>query len=122
MTSIKEHAFQKIQQGVTLLLGLLRRLGLWRSLSLFLALWLALLLAIDTLYPVDVRGWFLSALLILGYLLPLLLAFDRRHSRRFLLGALNVLFGWTALGWFVLLFWSLSQDNRWTPAPVTSQS
>jgi hypothetical protein len=48
----------------------LRRLGLRRGIPVFVLVWLLLLLAIDTLYPIDVRGWFISALLILFYLLP----------------------------------------------------
>ncbi|QIK38474.1 superinfection immunity protein [Caldichromatium japonicum] len=104
----------------TLIYSGLRRLGLWRSLGLLLVLWLSLLLAIDALYPVDVRGWFLSALLILGYLLPLLLAFARQHQRRLLIATLNVLFGWTIIGWFVLLFWALGQADRPTGGTTIS--
>ncbi len=97
---------------LAMILGVWRWLGLWRSLGVVLVLWLSVLLAIDALYPIDVRGYFLSALLILGYILPLLLAFDRQHRRRLIIAMLNVLFGWTIIGWFVLLFWSLLQDEQ----------
>jgi hypothetical protein len=90
----------------------LRRLGLRRGIPVFVLVWLLLLLAIDTLYPIDVRGWFISALLILFYLLPTFLAFDQHHRRRMLISVLNVLLGWTIIGWIGLLLWSLTNNQR----------
>ncbi|MTW20069.1 superinfection immunity protein [Allochromatium palmeri] len=90
----------------------LRRLGLRRGIPVFVLVWLLLLLAVDALYPVDVRGWFLSALLILFYLLPTWLAFDQGHRRRVTISVLNVLLGWTVIGWVGLLLWSLTQNQR----------
>jgi hypothetical protein len=90
----------------------LRRLGLRRGIPVFVLVWLLLLLAIDTLYPIDVRGWFISALLILFYLLPTFLAFDQHHRRRVLISVLNVLLGWTIIGWIGLLLWSLTNNQR----------
>ena len=94
------------------LVGNLRRLGLRRGIPAFVLVWLLLLLAIDALYPIDVRGWFISAILILFYLLPTFLAFDQRHRRRVLISVLNVLLGWTIIGWVGLLLWSLNQNQR----------
>jgi hypothetical protein len=90
----------------------LRRLGLRRGIPLFVLTWLLLLLAINALYPIDVRGLFISTLLILLYLLPTFLAFDRHHGRRVLISVLNVLLGWTMIGWIGLAFWSLTQNQR----------
>lgn len=90
----------------------LRRLGLRRGIPVFVLVWLLLLLAIDMLYPIDVRGWFISALLILFYLLPTFLAFDQHNRRRVLISVLNVLLGWTIIGWIGLLLWSLTWNQR----------
>ncbi|QGU33945.1 superinfection immunity protein [Thermochromatium tepidum ATCC 43061] len=92
-------------------LGRLRRLGLRRGIPVLVLVWLLLLLAIDRLYPIDVRGWFISALLILAYLLPSFLAFDQGHRRRILISVLNVLLGWTILGWIGLLLWSMTRSH-----------
>lgn len=90
----------------------LRRLGLRRGIPVFVLVWLLLLLTIDMLYPIDVRGWFISALLILFYLLPTFLAFDQHNRRRVLISVLNVLLGWTIIGWIGLLLWSLTWNQR----------
>ena len=89
-----------------------RSLGLRRGIPTLVLAWLILLLGIDAVYPIDVSGFFLSLLLILLYLLPTLLAFDRRHGRRLAIAVLNVLLGWTMLGWVGVLAWSLTQNHR----------
>ena len=49
-----------------------------------------------------------TPLLIVGlYFCPSLLAAYRRHARRNLIFAFNLLLGWTGLGWGVALAWSL---------------
>lgn len=49
----------------------------------------------------------LLALLIFG-LLPTIIAFVRKHHNRYAILALNVLLGWTVIGWAVALVWSLT--------------
>lgn len=100
----------------------LRRLGLRRGIPVFVLAWLLLLLAIDMLYPIDVRGWFISALLILAYLLPTFLAFDQGHRRRVLISVLNVLLGWTIIGWIGLLLWLMTQSHRDTQTLPKSET
>ena len=100
----------------------LRRLGLRRGIPVFVLVWLLLLLAIDMLYPIDVRGWFISALLILFYLLPTWLAFDQGHRRRVTIGVLNVLLGWTIIGWFGLLLWSMTRSRRDSQEPLGAET
>ncbi|PHI95241.1 hypothetical protein BG621_07360 [Parasaccharibacter apium] len=41
------------------------------------------------------------------YFLPSVIALIRRHPQRWILVGLNVLSGWTGLGWIGLLLWSL---------------
>ncbi|NVZ09613.1 superinfection immunity protein [Allochromatium humboldtianum] len=100
----------------------LRRLGLRRGIPVFVLAWLLLLLAVDAIYPIDVRGWFISALLILFYLLPTWLAFDQGHRRRVTISVLNVLLGWTIIGWFGLLLWSMTRSRRDSQEPLGAET
>jgi cytochrome c biogenesis protein CcdA len=46
------------------------------------------------------------------YLLPSLIATCRRHSNVAAIEALNILLGWTFLGWVVSLVWSLTDNVK----------
>ena len=52
-----------------------------------------------------------ALLITLAYGLPALVAVCRRHPRAEAIALLDLLLGWTVLGWLVLLAWAL----RWTP-------
>jgi len=41
------------------------------------------------------------------YFLPTLIAFLRQHKNKLAIFLLNLLLGWTVLGWVVSLVWSL---------------
>jgi len=48
------------------------------------------------------------AILIFGvYFLPSLIAFLRQHKNKLAIFILNILLGWTGLGWTVALVWSV---------------
>jgi len=49
---------------------------------------------------------------VLGYFLPAVVAYSRRHHNRLAILALNFLLGWTFLGWVVALVWSLTAVRR----------
>jgi cytochrome c biogenesis protein CcdA len=40
------------------------------------------------------------------YMLPTFVASARDHPRRRAIGLLNILFGWTLIGWFLLFLWA----------------
>jgi hypothetical protein len=62
--------------------------------------------------PIALAEALAKALLItFAYGLPALVAVHRRHDRSEAIALLNLLLGWTVLGWLVLLAWAL----RWTP-------
>ena len=42
------------------------------------------------------------------YCLPGLIAYRRGHPKRVAIGALNLLLGWTFLGWVAALVWALA--------------
>ena len=52
----------------------------------------------------------LAVLLVLVYFVPWLIATGRSHKNTGAIAALNLLLGWTLLGWIAALVWSLT-DN-----------
>jgi ABC-type transport system involved in cytochrome c biogenesis permease component len=46
------------------------------------------------------------------YFLPTIIAFFRGHLSAWAIFALNLLLGWTALGWIVAIVWSLTGNTR----------
>jgi hypothetical protein len=56
----------------------------------------------------------LVALAVLGalYMLPTLVAFGRGARNAVAIAVLNVLLGWTGLGWCVALIWSFVKDDK----------
>lgn len=53
------------------------------------------------------------------YLLPLVIALVRRHRHRGLICAVNLLLGWTIVGWLVSLIWSILPKRR---KPVSAEA
>jgi hypothetical protein len=49
-------------------------------------------------------------LLIAAYLLPFVVAVSRRHRQRLAIFCLNLLLGWTLLGWIAALVWACTSD------------
>lgn len=45
-------------------------------------------------------------LIVLIYLLPTLIAYSREHPWRAGIGVLNIVFGWTLIGWIVVFLWA----------------
>ena len=59
------------------------------------------------------------AILVIGffaYFLPAVIAFVRGHHQWVAISALNLLLGWTALGWIAAFIWSLTA-KRQEPRP-----
>jgi hypothetical protein len=48
----------------------------------------------------------LLAIIVLIYLLPTLVAFSREHPQRGWILILNLIFGWTLLGWILIFLWA----------------
>lgn len=59
-------------------------------------------------------AFFVMLLAISVYLAPAFCAFLRGHKYRWRIAVLNVLFGWTFVGWFVTLVWAWSGDGSLT--------
>jgi hypothetical protein len=60
----------------------------------------------------------LMALAVLHFA-PTFIAVWRKHPRRIAIFVINLLFGWTIVGWIVALVWSLSPPRE--PARETSR-
>lgn len=68
-------------------------------------------------------------LLLIGlalYFLPAIIAAERKHRQSGAIFALNLLLGWTLLGWIVAFVWACTSESKPTivlpvnPAPVAS--
>ncbi|MCG8608927.1 MAG: superinfection immunity protein [Pseudomonadales bacterium] len=46
------------------------------------------------------------------YFVPTFIALKRNHTNVAAIAALNILLGWTLLGWIGSLIWSLTAQNR----------
>jgi hypothetical protein len=75
--------------------------------------------------PIDVplaMEWFgiIATLVALG-VLPSIIAFARGHTKRRAILMLNVLLGWTIIGWIAALVWSVRGfEKTEPPAPAVS--
>ena len=56
-------------------------------------------------------GTVIILVLLFLYLVPTLIAAARYRQNRIAICNLNLLLGWTLIGWVVALFWSLSRDT-----------
>ncbi len=52
------------------------------------------------------------AVLAILYFLPTIIASNRGHGVTGIL-CLNLLFGWTGIGWIIMLLWALLSAPRW---------
>ena len=55
---------------------------------------------------------FLVVLILLVYFLPAIIAHARRHRQTAPITLINLLLGWTGLGWVLAFFWSWSPNVR----------
>jgi hypothetical protein len=53
-----------------------------------------------------------GAALLLAYLMPLAIAAARKHRFTGIIGAINLVLGWTIIGWLAALFWAVNRDVR----------
>ena len=55
----------------------------------------------------------------LSYFVPTLIAYSRRHRKRGAILALNLLTGWTAIGWAIAAVWSSTPNVESRRAKAT---
>jgi hypothetical protein len=61
-----------------------------------------------------VFGWGITALLIIPYFLPTIIAIIRRSSSTGGIFMLNFFLGWTFIGWIASLIWAITSRNNST--------
>jgi hypothetical protein len=66
----------------------------------------------------DVSPIQLIILIIIGvpYFVPSIVAFARHHHNAWAIFALNLITGWTAIGWVGAFVWALTNPSRTVPA------
>lgn len=57
----------------------------------------------------------ITALALIAYFIPAVVARERRHPQRTSIGLLNLFLGWTFLGWVVALVWAASHIEHHEP-------
>jgi ABC-type transport system involved in cytochrome c biogenesis permease component len=57
-------------------------------------------------------GWMLLMILMGLYLIPTWVAFGREHHDKVAILFLNLLLGWSVLGWIIALVWALTAVRR----------
>jgi hypothetical protein len=61
-------------------------------------------------------GWLFIGIAVIVYFVPGFIALARKHPRVGSICALNVVLGWTLIGWFIVLVWSLTRREATAPA------
>ena len=70
-------------------------------------------------FSTTVWAYLIWAILIAGYFLPTIIAGRRKHHNLGAIIAVNLLLGWTLLGWLIALIWSLTAvRNPYAPQPT----
>lgn len=72
--------------------------------------------------PNLLAGFIMLGVILALYMLPGLIAAARRHRNAGAIFALNLLLGWSVLGWIIALVWSISYSppHPGTYPPATS--
>ena len=82
------------------------------------------------MYPKEAVDFVLSALIILAYLVPVLIAKLRDTENVEAILLVNLVFGWTVLGWIAALIWAIVEklkvksalDSSYTPTAEETQA
>lgn len=85
-------------------------LGVLGGLALLLAAMYGLTMLGDDA-GATIQAILLMAVLALGYFVPTVIAASRKHHNLGAIIAVNVLLGWTFIGWVVALVWSLTEAH-----------
>ena len=71
-------------------------------------------------WPAGIFAWFIVVVCLVPYFLPTIIAILRKKTSAGGIFVLNLLLGWTVIGWVGALIWSLSADARETTVIVNN--
>lgn len=57
-----------------------------------------------------IRDLLITTLVLFAYMLPTVVASSRHHRNASAIGVLNILLGWTGIGWIAALVWASTND------------
>lgn len=63
-------------------------------------------------YMDDIKAWLTIAALAVAYFIPAIIAWHREHHNTLAIFILNIVAGWTMLGWLGSLIWSLTAVRK----------
>jgi Superinfection immunity protein len=63
----------------------------------------------------------LIIVVIIGYFFPFYIALIRNHYRKVLIFLLNLIFGWSGIGWIALLIYSIASKPRKSYEEIRSE-
>lgn len=67
----------------------------------------------------SLADWLLVLPFLTLYFLPAIVAWSRGHENRYVIAVVNLLVGWTVIGWLVVMYWAfVGPVGRTTPVPV----
>ena len=64
------------------------------------------------MFGIDGSVLILFPFILLFYFLPAIIASYRKHSKAAAIGVLNLLAGWTFIGWVIAAVWAFTENNR----------
>ncbi|MDR3263092.1 MAG: superinfection immunity protein [Clostridiales bacterium] len=60
----------------------------------------------------NIIQWVTSVVALIVFLIPSIIAVKNRHRQVFWIILLNILLGWTLIGWIIALIWALNSRRR----------
>ena len=53
-----------------------------------------------------------TVIYLLMYMIPAIVAFERKHHNKWAVALLNAILGWTVIGWIIALVWSATAVRK----------
>lgn len=66
----------------------------------------------DSALEHGVKSFLLFAVVLIFYCLPVIIAIKRKHPSAMGIGILDILLGWTFIGWIIALIWASSSTGN----------
>jgi len=64
------------------------------------------------MFGIDEKTFFIIIFIFIIYFTPSFISYHRKHSKAVAIRVLNILAGWTFIGWVIAAVWAYTEDNR----------